>query len=80
VEWDWLNFFYNVSSEQAPNFTTYYEIFDLYWYACGGYCDDDIPVSWADLDATSLWYHWDDPQDPTYIRFHNTGLDWGVAD
>jgi hypothetical protein len=77
VEWDWESFFYKVSAEYAANPVTFYNLFDLYWYTCGGYCGGH-DVTYTNLYNTGYWYWGNNLYEPHFQRFYTTASSHGV--
>jgi hypothetical protein len=62
VEWDWLTFFYNVTSRDRPNYTTIPDLYRIYSRACSGDpttgcpCVPDPPPSPWCSDTRDPWW------------------------
>jgi hypothetical protein len=81
VEYDWMGFFYNVASSSSANNTTFSNLFDIYKRACTGStitkCGNQ-DVQWNAMDSNAQAYY-GGPLDQRYRRFHDTGINYGVA-
>jgi hypothetical protein len=81
VELDWLTFFYRVSSEGAPNYTSFKRLWDIYRRTCTGSTTGNCSgqeVQWGNLLANALAYYGGSSTNPSFVRFRNTGMTQGV--
>jgi hypothetical protein len=78
VEWDWETFLYNVSAEYAAYPVSFYNLWDIYWAACGyNYCWSH-DVTYTDLyNSAYAYWHYNLYEDHFY-RFWRTASDHGV--
>jgi hypothetical protein len=82
VELDWLSFFYRVSAESAPNYTSFAQLYDIYRLACAfegtpSNCGGQ-DVAWETLRTSALAYYGGSTSNPRYVRFRDTGVAAGV--
>jgi hypothetical protein len=84
VEWDWMVYFYRVSTESQSNHTKFQDLFNIYRRACGTAsqprnCIEGINnITWEHLIVSARAYYGGSLTDPRFTRFLNLGSTTGV--
>jgi hypothetical protein len=83
VEWDWMVYFFRVSTETSANYSRFQDIFNIYRRACaqGGQpsnCFGSRDITWEHLLVAARTYYGGSLTDPRYVRFQNLGSTTGV--
>jgi hypothetical protein len=78
VEWDWMVFFFRISTEASSNFTTFQDLVSIYRRACGGTCWNGQHINFAALQTAALAHFGGSTTNPKFVRFRDLGATTGV--
>ena len=77
VEYDWMNFLYDINSAPTAQRTTLANLWQVYLTACSPPECESENLSWSALDGAAYAYY-GGFGDPRYARLHQSGDDFGV--
>jgi hypothetical protein len=82
VEWDWMVYFFRISTETSSDSTTFSDVFNIYKRACAQAGQPSIcfgqNIFWNQLVAAAQTYYGGSSTDPRFVRFRDLGATTGV--